>query len=237
MHQINTIFEIGIMAIFLLQSCAISPTKMLYSIFEPSDTLVNCDIYLSDYEYLEKINKREYINYEFKAGDTIAEIGAGNLFFSLANMCFVDSLTFYVQDLSLVCLSETESQKGKEHFTKLRGLGPLKGCIHIVQGDTNRSNLPYNTFDKVILRLVYHEFKNPEQNLQDIWQILKPDGILYVGENVQKKKNKTIKCGIERTEPNLIREIENVGFKLQKISSVSNSKHFKIYKFTKNDHD
>ncbi|GIV43655.1 MAG: hypothetical protein KatS3mg035_0778 [Bacteroidia bacterium] len=163
----------------------------------------------------------------------IAEIGAGNLFFSLGNMCFVDSLTFYVQDLNLDCFSEKDIKKGKEHFAKLRGLGPLKGNIFVVKGDTNTSNLPQNTFDKVILRLVYHEFKNPEQNLKDIYEILKPDGILYVAENTEKKRNKMKKCGMHRTEENLIREIESANFTFDSIVYKAKNSKFKIYKFIK----
>ncbi len=217
--------------LILLNGCAISPNRIVTSLFEKEDT---CDIYISDYKLLEKIYNKEYIQYEFQPDDVIAEIGAGNFFFSLSNMCFKDRLTFYVQDLNMRCLNDELYQKGKEHFTKLRGEGPLKGNIYIVQGDTNQSNLPKNTFDKVVLRLVYHEFKNPEQNLKDVYEILKPDGILYVGEDIMKKRNKMKKCGLHRTQENLIREIENGGFKLEKIAYQTKNEQYKLFKFVKN---
>ncbi len=229
-HKSISLFMMISFLLILLNGCTISPNRIIASFFEKEDT---CDIYISDYKLLEKIYQKEYKNYEFQPGEVIAEIGAANLFFSLSNMCFKDSLTFYVQDLNIRCLSEENIQKGKEHFTKLRAEGPLKGNIYVVQGDTNHSNLPKNTFDKVVLRLVYHEFKNPEQNLKDIYEILKPDGILYIGENVQKKQNKMKKCGLHRTQENLIQEIENEGFKLEKIVYKSKNENYKVFKFVK----
>lgn len=215
----------------MIKGCAISPNQMVVSFFQKPDS---CDIYISDYSELEKIYNKEYIHYNFASDEVIADIGANNLFFSLANMCFQDSLTFYVQDLDTSCLSYENIKKGKEYFAKLRATGPLKGQIYVVQGDTHQSNLPKNTFDKVILRLVYHEFKNPEKNLKDIYDILKPDGILFVGENIEKKQNKMKKCGLHRTEKNLINEIESYHFKLDDIVCESKDKKFKVYKFLKN---
>lgn len=217
--------------LLLMNSCAISPIKIVVSMFEKPDS---SDLYITDYKFLEKMYNREFSKYQFQPNDTIAEIGAGHFGFSLSNMCFQDSLTFYVQDINLKYLTEEHLQKGKEHFTKLRGLGPLKGNIYVVQGDTHCSNLPKNAFDKVILRLVYHEFKKPEQNLQDIYQILKPEGYLFVGENIQKKRNKMKKCGLHRTEANLINEIENAGFELDTmICSLKNNNNYKVYRFKK----
>lgn len=217
--------------LIIIKGCAISPIKTIASIFEKTDS---CDIYISDYSELEEIYNKEYIHYGFMPNEVIADIGANNLFFSLANMCFQDSLTFYVQDLDTSCLSHENIKKGKEYFTKLRGTGPLKGQIYVVQGDTNQSHLPKNTFDKVILKLVYHEFKNPEKNLKDIYDILKSDGVLFVGENIEKKQNKMKKCGLHRTERNLINEIESHQFKLDDIVYESKNKKFKVYKFIKN---
>lgn len=216
--------------LLIFNSCTFSPVRMIGEMFEKPDS---CDIYISDYKLLKKIYSEEFVKYNFQPGEIIADIGAGNLFFELANLCFQEGLTFYVQDINMVCLTEEALQKGKEHFTKLRGEGPLKGNIFIVKGDTNQSNLPKNFFDKVILRMVYHELKNPELNLKDIYEILKDDGALYIGETLEKKENKMKKCGLHRTQENLIREIENSGFKLDQIVHEDKKVNYKVFKFSK----
>jgi SAM-dependent methyltransferase len=221
-------YILAIVGLILMQSCAISPIRLVNSFFLDEDS---CDIYISDWELLEKLYKKEYSKYEIKPNDVVAEIGAANLFLSLSIMCFVDDVTFYVQDIKMRCLTEEIMQKGKEHFTKLRGEGPLKGTIHLVKGEQNLSNLPYNTFDKAILRLVYHEFEEPEKNLRDIYQILKPEGVLFIGEDIEKKKDKKVKCGLHRTHEHLLQEVEKEGFKFERI--VYEKRKFKVYKFVK----
>jgi len=222
-----------LLVVLVLNSCAISPLKIVNSIFEAPDSSGVCDIYISDLRQLEKIYQKEFSKFEIQPNEVVAEIGANNFFFSLANMCFVEDVHFYVQDINLKCLTEENLEKGKEHFTKLRGLGPLTGKIEIFQGEQTRSNLPYDTFDKVILRLVYHELKEPEKNLQDIYQILKPEGILLIGDDIAKNKNKVVKCGVHRTEANLIQEVEKEGFQLEKVVYSNKKGDYKIFKFRK----
>ncbi|MCS7073201.1 MAG: class I SAM-dependent methyltransferase [Bacteroidia bacterium] len=190
----------------------------------------DCDVKIPYYDWLQDLYQKEYRFYEIQAKDVVADIGCMNFLVAFAHMCFVDSFTYYVQELNLRCLTQEYLQQGYEHFSKLCKKD-LSGQIYIVQGDSSRSNLPQNTFDKVLLRLVYHEFKHPEQNLRDIYKILKPNGILYVGENLEKKQNKQKKCGLHRTQENLIREIEQEGFVLDKITFYKEKFH--IFKFRK----
>lgn len=115
----------------------------------------------------------------FKKGDIIADIGAGNGSVEAMLSIFHDSLTFYIQDIDTsVCNQKTINEviKFYEEVKKI----PFTNSYIIVSGSDDKTNLPDNTFDKILVLWTYQYFKNPHSIMSDLKQKLKSDGLLYI---------------------------------------------------------
>src|SRR6185436_5650260 len=57
----------------------------------------------------------------FKAGDVIADVGAGNGYLDGAISVVTDSITFYIEDINRTFLNQTEFDKVVKYYTQVCG--------------------------------------------------------------------------------------------------------------------
>ena len=127
-------------------------------------------------------NENDFISFfDFHKNDVIAEIGAGHG----ENMCgfnlITDSVTFYVQDIDTVALSEANFEKVVKRCKKSKK--PFTNTFYRCIGTEKSSQLPDSTFDKIILSATFHEFSFMDEMIADIYKKLKPAGQLYILES------------------------------------------------------
>ena len=123
--------------------------------------------------------KPELDIYNFKSGETIADIGFGTGWLEGITLLKYDSLTFYANEIDNYSLHRLDLRINK--YLELRGKDNTNKLVK-VKGTKRRTNLPETTFDKVVLRETLHHFSYQTEMLHDIWKILKPKGKLYIHE-------------------------------------------------------
>jgi len=118
---------------------------------------------------------------EISSGDTFAEIGASSGYYNGAMAVFLDSVTFYLQDIDRDCLNENNLQKVLRHYSKFRK-SPVTATntFHIVIGSETKTHLPENSIDIIYSNATYHALDQPDAILADLYQSLKSQGILAI---------------------------------------------------------
>jgi ubiquinone/menaquinone biosynthesis C-methylase UbiE len=97
--------------------------------------------------------------------------------------------TFYMQDIDSNILSKKVFDKKVKQCIKLNQANKFRRVI----GAVNYTNLPDNSFDKIILVSTLHEFTYMKEIILDIYSKLKPNGKLYVLEtHCLSHKNTTV---------------------------------------------
>lgn len=145
-----------------------------------------CGFHVDRMDRLEKLVRPELAVTRYLPGDVIASIGASNGFREAMAAVLVDSLTFYLQDIDSLCLNAEEVALVWDYYSRLKGQ-PLNSSYRLVLGTETATGLPEATFDKVIITASFHHFSDEASMLADIYGKLKPDGRLYIIENVVRK--------------------------------------------------
>lgn len=118
--------------------------------------------------------------FDFHPGDIGAEVGAGYA----KNLCgfsiVADSVTLYMQDIDTTILTEKRFNQAVKCCNKHKK--PMANTFLRCIGTVKSTNLPDNTFDKIILIATFHEFVFFDEMMTDIYRKLKPDGQLYILE-------------------------------------------------------
>jgi len=135
---------------------------------------------LSNKEEIAQLLKDKCLDtIRFKKGEVVADIGAGNGYLEAMLSLFNDSLTFYIQDIdSSVCNPETVSGV-VDFYQKVNGR-PFTNRFIVVIGTDTETNLPDNTFDKILMLWTYQYLKEPIKFMRDVRRKLKDGGLLYV---------------------------------------------------------
>ena len=123
--------------------------------------------------------------YNFQKNETIASIGASGGVWEIWFASQVEGLTFYLQDIDPLNCNQEEIEYGIKYYEKLLQK-PISGKFIPIIGTQTATNLPKNTFDKILVINSLHEFETPELILQDIHEILKPNGKLFIEEQIAK---------------------------------------------------
>ena len=123
--------------------------------------------------------------YNFQPNETVASIGASSGVWEIWFASQVDYLTFYLQDIDARNCNQEEINEGIAYFEKLVGKKNTGKFIPII-GTQSTTNLPTNTFDKVLIINTLHEFEMPKIILHDIQKILKSNGKLFIEEQTAK---------------------------------------------------
>ncbi|EAQ41655.1 class I SAM-dependent methyltransferase [Polaribacter sp. MED152] len=143
-------------------------------------------------------------NMNIKSTDIIADIGAGSGYhaFKMAPLC--KSGYVYAVDIQPEMLNAILKNPKFEKYTN----------IELVEGDEKSVNLPKNTFDKVLMVDVYHEFSYPKEMILSIRKALKENGKIYLIEYRMEDKSVPIKKLHKMSEKQAVKELQAAGFKL-----------------------
>ena len=128
-------------------------------------------------ETFERLNR--YL--EIKPGVVFAEVGASSGYYNGAMAVFVDSVTFYLQDVDQACLNEENLQQVLKYYSKLRK-APVNvtNAFHIVIGTETKTNLPKNGIDIIYSNATYHALNQPDSIMADLYRSLKNHGVLAI---------------------------------------------------------
>jgi len=136
--------------------------------------------YLTSKEEIKKILKDRGIDtIEFKKGEIIADIGAGNGYIEAMLSIFIDSLTFYIQDIDTLVCNQLTINEVVDFYQEVNGR-PFTNKFIVVNGTDTDTNLPDTTFDKILMLWTYQYLKEPRQFIMDVRENLKNDGLFYV---------------------------------------------------------
>lgn len=138
-----------------------------------------CNAYGNVANYFESENDLKAF-FDFHEGDMVAEVGAGNGGNMPGFSIVTDGVTFYVQDIDSIALSQTNFNKVVKQCKKIKKQSTNKfyRCI----GTFTQTNLPDNSFDKILLISTFHEFTFMDEMMIDIRNKLKSSGQLYILE-------------------------------------------------------
>lgn len=158
---------------------------------------------------------------KFEKGDVIADIGAGNGYIEAMLSIFNDNLTFYIQDIDTSICNQRTINDVVNFYQNVNGR-PFTNSFIIVEGSDNETNLPDETFDKILMLWTYQYLKNPLSIMTDLKVKLKKDGLMYIINpdiDYESGKQLTLKYGwnaspIEKE----ISDIIECGFELIRIS-------------------
>lgn len=121
-----------------------------------------------------------------KQGETIASIGAGNGKKEVQVSCFVDGITWYLEEIDSARFYEFD--KVLAYHEGLKG-SPVNGEFNLVLGTESSTKLPKGIFDRIILLNVFHEILIREPIMSEIQELLKPSGELVIMERMAKEPN------------------------------------------------
>lgn len=143
-------------------------------------------------------------NMNIKSTDIIADIGAGSGYhvFKMAPLCKRGYV--YAVDIQPEMLNAILKNPKFENYTN----------IELFEGDEKSVNLPENTFDKVLLVDVYHEFSYPNEMILSIRKALKENGKIYLIEYRMEDQSVPIKKLHKMSQKQAVKELQFAGFKL-----------------------
>jgi len=171
-----------------------------------------------------------------KPGVVFADIGASSGYYDAAMAVFLDSVTFYLNDIDYHCLNERNLNKVLRYYSRLRGSSiQTTNSFRYIIGTPTQTNLPENTFDVIFSNATMHVINELDSMLTDLHRNLKPDGSLYIRDefvyNGELKKCGSKTCGhyVLQYEP-FLQRMNNNGFVL---NGESHEFGYPIYKFSK----
>ncbi len=172
--------------------------------------------YVMGYEginWLERSNREQeentsklIKNMNIKASDYIADIGAGSGYHVFKMAPIANKGAVYAVDIQPEMLNAILQNPKFEQNTN----------IELVQGDEKSVNLPKNTFDKVLMVDVYHEFNFPKEMIISIKEALKENGKIYLIEYRLEDESVPIKTIHKMSEKQAVKELNAAGFRLEK---------------------
>ena len=144
-------------------------------------------------------------NMNIQPTDIIADIGAGSGYHVFKMAPLANKGAVYAVDIQPEML---QAILGNNQYK-------INKNIELVQGNEKSVNLPKNTFDKVLLVDVYHEFNFPLEMILSIKKSLKTNGKIYLIEYRSENPLIPIKKIHKMSEKQAIIEMKAAGFKLQ----------------------
>jgi ubiquinone/menaquinone biosynthesis C-methylase UbiE len=129
--------------------------------------------------YFENADDMEAV-FDFRNGEVVAEIGAGDGQNIGGIGLLIDSCTFYIQDIDAKVLNQTAWEKIKKKNEK-SGMSS-RHQFNLVIGDEKSTHLPDSIFDKIMMVSSFHEFTYMDEMIEDIKSKLKTGGRVYILE-------------------------------------------------------
>ena len=118
-------------------------------------------------EIQEHLRGRCIDTIKFEPGETVADVGAGNGYIEAMLSIFHDSLTFYIQDIDSTVCNQKAINEVVTFYQNVKGK-PILSKFITVTGFDNETNLPNDTFDKILMLWTYQYFKNPKAIITDL---------------------------------------------------------------------
>lgn len=153
----------------------------------------------------------------WKAGQTIADIGAG-----AGEIGFAAAKT--VREQGRVYMTELDEKKRKDLEEEIRVRGVKN--VMVVQAAVKATNLPEGCCDGIVLRRVYHHLTAPAQMDASLWRSLKPGGELavidfpprkWLSESDPVEGVPANRGGHGIPEKILVEELKAAGFRIEKV--------------------
>lgn len=157
---------------------------------------------------------------DLKAGQTVADIGAGSGYMSIRMAKRVGPTgRVLAEDIQPEMIDILKQRLTKERITNVT---PVLGLI-------DDPRLPEGSVDLMLLVDVYHEFSEPQKMLRGMRTALKPDGRLVLLE--YRKEDPTIPIRLEHkmTVGEAKLEVEAEGFTLSKVDERLPRQHILIF--------
>lgn len=176
--------------------------------------MVNDSVFLSEVQL-----------YEFKAGETIADIGAGSGYFEIVLSRFCDSLQVYANDIDSVSISHLTTQLKFLDLNDERNI-----TYNTVLGNAKSSLLPSASFDKVIIRNTFHHFTYPIEMLEDCKRIMKKGAKLFIVDILVDEVDRSPACMLHLSRTVFLNYLTTNGFVLTKETNLEYDK-FKLFEF------
>jgi len=161
---------------------------------------------------------------EFRKGEIIADIGAGNGYIEAMLSIYHDSLTFYIQDIDSSVCNQNNINETVDFYQKVNDR-PFTNKFIVVNGTDTRTNLPDNKFDKILMLDTYQYLKKPKEFIKDVREKLKDEGLFYViNPNINYERKRIINNEWNRSPiEKEISDIIDCGFELIRVSRNYNS--------------
>jgi ubiquinone/menaquinone biosynthesis C-methylase UbiE len=168
--------------------------------------------YTTDTIKMFKSTKSELQIYNLKSNETVAEIGYGTGWLTGVIFLQHDSLNYYATEVYEAYLKSIDPIMKK--YLSLRKT-PNTNKLIIVKGTTSKTNLPADSFDKIIIRETFHHFEFPNEMLHDVYGVLKKSGKLFVYEPSVEKTFFSKECGANNySKTDLLQFFTNNNFQL-----------------------
>jgi ubiquinone/menaquinone biosynthesis C-methylase UbiE len=146
-------------------------------------------------------------NLALKAGEVVADIGAGSGYHVVRMSPMVGPAgTVVAVDVQPEMISYLRNRLKKEKITN----------VDLVLGSDSSCKLPPGTVNKLLLVDVYHEFEYPREMASSMLRSLKPGGLLYLVEFRAEDPDVPIKEVHKMSEKQAVRELEAAGFRFVK---------------------
>lgn len=154
----------------------------------------------------EENNSKLIKNMKIKPTDIIADIGAGSGYHIFKIAPLANKGKVFAVDIQPEMLNAIQFNKKYDDIKN----------IELILGNEQTTNLPENTFDKILMVDVYHEFNYPKEMLQSIKKALKKEGQLFLIEYRLEDENIPIKRIHKLSEKQAVKELATVGLVLKK---------------------
>ena len=177
--------------LFLSVTCSLMPgCKNINSVsMKPFDGYL---LIASKKEIIKSLQDKCVDTISFRKGETVADVGAANGSIEAMLSMFHDSLTFYIQDIDTSVCNQKIINDVVKRYQAINGK-PFTNKFIVIKGADNETNLPDDTFNKILMLWTYEYFKDPKSIMTDLRLKLKTDGLMYiVNPGIDKETGKTM---------------------------------------------
>jgi ubiquinone/menaquinone biosynthesis C-methylase UbiE len=153
--------------------------------------------------------------FDLKKGEKIASVGAGYGNQEVMMSIFNDDIDWTLQEIDSTVLNPQLFNDVLHYFENIIKR-PIKAKFSFVMGYEKKTNLPEDTYDKILIINTYHEITERPSILADVRRALRKNGKVIILENMAKKKGQIHQgCrDLKLWESDFLQEMEGFNFKL-----------------------
>jgi ubiquinone/menaquinone biosynthesis C-methylase UbiE len=127
-----------------------------------------------------------------RENDTLVDIGASSGWFqgALANVWPVKKLNFVLVDVDSSCLNESNLVNMTKYYSGLKG-SDIEYKYELVVNSEKTLGFKDRKFSRIMIRNTLHEINDRESMAKEIYDLMLPQGELYIIEVLPTEKRKT----------------------------------------------